>query len=129
MLIETLIRPDFETKSVQTARRYRTRRTTADRVRDALIRLTEGRASLLTHEEKAWASITFSGTRHEVMLDFDGKEAVEVGEEFIANLPDHEFSIPGQLVAEATIREVDHRFAGEDERMVVTAVLLLLEEA
>ena len=142
MLTETLMRPAafrppaaFETKSADTpaptlrARRYRPRRTTADRVREALIKLSEGRASMLSHDEKAWASITFSGTRHELMLDFDGKEAVEVGEEFIANLPEHEFRIPGQLVAEATIREVDHSFNGDEERMVVTAVLLLLEES
>ena len=129
MLTECLL----ETKSAvpvappSPPRRYRPKRTTADRVREGLLMLAEGRASLLTHEEKAWSSITFTGTRHEVMLDFDGKEAVEVGEEFIAALPDHEFRIPGQLVADATVREIDHRF-GADERMVVTAVLLLLEE-
>lgn len=111
------------------ARRCRPRRTTSDRVRDALLRLAQGQAQLLSHEEKAWASITFSGTRHEIMLDFDGREAVSAGESFIDALPDHEFSIPGQLVAEATVCEVDHRFAGDDERMVVTAVLLLLEES
>ncbi len=110
------------------ARRYRPRRTVSDRVREALLLLAEGRADLLTHEEKAWNSITFSGTRHEVMLDFNGAESVAAGEDFIANLPEHEFRIPGQLVADATIGEVDHRF-GADERMVVTAVLLLLEEA
>ena len=127
--------PLFETKSAEPAhaprsigRRYRPRRTTSDRVREALILLAEGRCDLLTHEEKAWSSITFSGTRHELMLDFQGAEAVAAGEEFIANLPKHEFTIPGQLVADATVREVDHRF-GEDERMVVTAVLLLLEES
>lgn len=128
----------FETKSADPAgpaapsrvnRRYRPKRTTADRVQEALLMLAEGRASLLSHEEKAWSSITFTGTRHEVMLDFDGTEATAVGEEFIANLPEHEFRIPGQLVADATVREVDHRFGGEDERMVVTAVLLLLEES
>lgn len=127
----------FETKSAgpikapsptPVPRRYRPKRTTGDRVREALLMLAEGRANLLTHEEKAWSSITFTGTRHEVMLDFDGTEAVAVGEEFIADLPEHEFRIPGQLVADATIHEVDHRFGGEDERMVVTAVLLLLEE-
>jgi len=112
----------------QRARRFRPRRTVSDRVREALLLLAEGRADLLTHEEKAWNSITFSGTRHEVMLDFSGAEAVAAGEDFIANLPEHEFRIPGQLVADATISEVDHRF-GADERMVVTAVLLLLEEA
>lgn len=131
-----LTEPQLETKSVEPApspaprsRRYRPKRTAADRVREALLMLAEGRASLLSHEEKAWSSITFSGTRHEVMFDFVGKEAVEAGEDFIANLPEHEFRIPGQLVADATIREVDHRFGGDDERMVVTAVLLLLEES
>lgn len=114
-------------KERKRARRYRPRRTTSDRVREALLTLAGERADLLTHEEKAWNSITFSGTRHEVMLDFNGAEAVLAGEEFIAELPEHEFRIPGQLVADATIGEVDHRF-GADERMVVTAVLLLLEE-
>ena len=136
MLIDALIPSEaLETKSAdeapapsRRARRYRPRRTNSDRVREALLMLAEGRASLLTHEEKPWASITFSGTRHEVMLDFDGREAVKVGEDFIAALPAHEFTIPGQLVADATVREVDHRFGGDDERMVVTAVLLLLEE-
>jgi len=132
--------PPFETKSASdeteaiaptprsVGRRYRPRRTTSDRVREALILLGEGRCDLLSHEEKPWSSITFSGTRHELMLDFNGAEAVAVGEEFIANLPEHEFTIPGQLVADATVREVDHRF-GDDERMVVTCVLLLLEES
>ncbi len=126
---------EYEIKSAPDAgsaprreRRYRPRRTTTDRVRDALLRLAQGRAQFLSHEEKAWASITFSGTRHEVMLDFDGVESVAAGETFINALPDHEFTIPGQLVAEATVSAVDHRFTGEDERMVVTAVLLLLEE-
>jgi len=144
MLTETFAIPaDLETKShdspapqqqhasspprMDVPRRYRPRRTVADRVREALMKLAQGHASLLTHEEKAWASITFSGTRHEVMLDFDGAEAVAAGEEFIEELPEHEFRIPGQLVAEAAVREVDHRF-GADERLVVTAVLLLLEE-
>lgn len=115
--------------SAKSHRRYRPRRTTTDRVREALLALAEGRAVTLAHEERAWASITFAGTRHELILDFDGAEAVAAGERFIEALPDHEFAIPGQLVAEATVRAVDHSFAGTAERMVVTAVLLLLEEA
>lgn len=139
MLLETLARlPRFETKSAdaparegvrarQIARRYRPRRSTADRLREAVLLLAGGKGQLLSHEEKPWSSITFSGTRHEVTLEFDGAEACVAGEDFIANLPEHEFTIPGQLVADATIREVDHHF-GAHERMVVTAVLLLLEE-
>ncbi|MEL6877550.1 MAG: hypothetical protein AAGL68_05560 [Pseudomonadota bacterium] len=110
------------------ARRYRPRRTTSDRVREALLVMCEGHANLLTHEEKPWASITFSGSRHEVMIDFDGIPACKVGENFIAALPDHGFTIPGHLVADATISSVESNYTPEP-RMVVTAVLLLLEDA
>jgi hypothetical protein len=106
---------------------FRPRRTTADRVRAALMGLTGGHGTVLGHEEKAWASITFTGTRHEVVLEFCGADAVVGGEELIERLPDHEFTIPGQLVADATVTKVDHRF-GAMERLEVTAVLLLLEE-
>jgi hypothetical protein len=105
----------------------RPRRTLADRVRAALLQLTGGSGTVLGHSEKAWASITFAGTRHEVVLEFCGAEAVAAGEELIERLPDHEFALPGQLVADATITKVDHRF-GAMERLEVTAVLLLLEE-
>jgi len=105
----------------------RVRRTIADRVREAVLALASGRAALLSHGETPWASITFAGTRHELLLAFEGAEAVAAGEDLIEHLPDHEFTLPGQLVADATVTKVDHRF-GAMERMEVTAVLLLLEE-
>ncbi|WP_427968792.1 hypothetical protein [Altererythrobacter sp.] len=109
------------------ARRFRARRSTGDRVRDALIALGEAQGQLLSHEEKAWASITFSGTRHEVTFAFDGPDAIAAGECFVAALPDHEFTIPGQLVADAAVSKVDHTL-NPAPRMVVTAALLLLED-
>ncbi|MEP0391544.1 MAG: hypothetical protein ABJ205_13065 [Erythrobacter sp.] len=129
--------PPLETKSAQgegqqakSKKRHpmRARRTTGDRLREALLKLSGHCATCVKHEEKAWSSITFSGTRHEVTLRFDGAEAVANGEELMELLPEHEFSIPGQLVADATIREVDHHF-GMNERLEITAVLLLLEES
>lgn len=105
----------------------RPRRTLADRVRAALTGLAAGQGTVLGHEETAWASITFAGTRHEVVLEFCGPEAVACGEELMERLPDHEFNLPGQLVADAAISKVDHRF-GAMERLEVTAVLLLLED-
>ncbi|WDA41130.1 hypothetical protein [Erythrobacter sp. BLCC-B19] len=139
MLTESLRDPfahilgDFAAIEVKSApllgltRFQRPRRTLADRVRSGLLEITAGAGTVLGHEEKAWASITFSGTRHEVVLEFCGAEAVAAGEELIERLPDHEFTLPGQLVADATITKVDHRF-GAMERLEVTAVLLLLEE-
>lgn len=117
----------LETKASRAAPR-RPRKSLADRVREALVALAECEGEILTHEETSWSSITFTGTRHEVVLDFQGSSAVAAGEEFIVNLPEHEFRIPGQLVADASVREVEHRF-GADERLIVTCVLLLLEES
>jgi hypothetical protein len=105
----------------------RPRRSLSDRVRAALGKLAAGRGAIVSHEEKAWASITFSGSRHEVVMQFAGIDAVVAGEELIERLPDHEFTIPGHLVADAAISAVDHLF-GPEERLTVTCVLLLLEE-
>lgn len=103
------------------------RRTPAIRLREQLLDLAQGHATILGHEEKAWASITFAGARHRLLLAFDGAEAVEAGECFIAFLPEHEFAIPGQLVADAAVTEVDHALAPRP-RLAVTCELLLLEE-
>lgn len=103
-------------------------RSLADRLREALSELAQGRAQVLAHRETAWASVTFAGTRHRVELAFEGAEAIEAGESFIVLLPEHEFAIPGQLVADATVVEVDHRLAPEP-RLTLIAELLLLEES
>lgn len=102
------------------------RRSPAIRLREQLLALARGQASVLAHEEKAWASVTFAGARHRVELAFEGAEAVEAGECFIAFLPEHEFAIPGQLVADAAVTEVDHRL--DPPMMRVTCELLLLDE-
>ena len=104
------------------------RRGPREKLSEALLALAEGKARIAAHSEKSWASITFAGARHRVELVFEGAEAVEAGECFIAFLPEHEFAIPGQLVADATIVEVEHRIV-PDPRMVVQCELLLLEDA
>ena len=103
------------------------RRSTADRLREALMALGDFRGQVLSHGERAWASITFSGARHTLTLVFAGEEAVAAGEHFIAALPDHEFAIPGQLVADAAVTEVEHRLLPAP-RLVVHCEMLLLEE-
>ena len=103
------------------------RRSAADRLREALMALGDFRGQVLSHREKAWASITFAGARHTLTLLFAGAEAVAAGETFIAALPDHEFAIPGELVADAALTEVEHRLL-PTPRLVVHCELLLLEE-
>jgi hypothetical protein len=83
---------------------------------------------LTDHRETSWASITFAGTRHGMTWLFCGVDAVEVGEAFIAALPDHEFRIPGCLVADATIVEVSSSHLPEPS-MSAKIEILLLDEA
>lgn len=106
----------------------RRRRSLSDRLRDALLELAGGQARIASHRETAWASITFAGTRHRLEMLFEGAEAVEAGEAFIEALPEHEFAIPRQLVADASIIEVDHRL-GPEPQLAVSVDLLLLEDA
>ena len=83
-------------------------------------------ATILTHEERSWASVTFAGARHRLEMEFEGAEAVAAGELFIAFLPEHEFALPGRLVADAAVTAVEHRL--DPPRLQVSCELLLLEE-
>lgn len=100
----------------------------AVRLRRELVGLANGLGSLLSHEERAWKSITLTGTRHVVRLRFDGAAAIAGGEQLIADLADHEFKLPGQLVADAVITRVSHHVAIDPPFMEIDAELLLLEE-
>lgn len=108
-------------------RTRRARRSTADRLRDALLKLAGGHGRIASHTETAWASITFAGTRHRLELLFEDADGVAAGERLIEALPDHEFGIAGQLVADASVRAVDHSLLPE-ARLAVSVELLLLEE-
>ena len=117
---------EFKSRAAPSVPRVR-RRSTGEKLAAALLALGEGKGRIASHSESSWASITFAGTRHRVVLEFCGDEAVEAGECFIVFLPEHEFAIPGQIVADAAITEVDHT-AGEAPVLRVTCELLLLEE-
>lgn len=93
----------------------------------ALFDLGQGQAELLRHAERNWASATFAGTRHNVTLAFIGAEAIAAGEALIEALPDHEFAIPGQLVADASVISVD-QVALPQPWMALELELLLLED-
>ncbi len=103
------------------------RPTPTERVREALQALAGGHALIEGHDERSWASVTFAGTRHRLDLAFEGAEAIEAGESFIAFLPEPEFALPKQLVADAAVTSVDHRI-GDRPRMLVRVELLLLDE-
>jgi hypothetical protein len=92
---------------------------------NALLSLAGDHACLVSHAERPWASITFSGARHTVVLDFDDGDAAD---RFIEALAEHEFAIPGKLVADAAITQVDHEIIPVT-RVRIEAELLLLDES
>ena len=104
----------------------RVRRASREKLREALLELARGKATIASHSEKSWASITFAGARHRLVLEFEGADAVAAGELFVAFLPEHEFDLADHLVADATVTEVDHHL--DPPRMQVSCELLLLEE-
>jgi hypothetical protein len=94
---------------------------------NAVLGLAGEHATLLSHNETAWASITFSGTRHTIALEFLGETGAQAGERFIEALPDHEFTILHKLVADAAVTAVEQTMEPE-QRMRIQAELLLLDE-
>lgn len=103
------------------------RRQIGERLEAALKTLADGHGQIVIHREIPWASITFAGTRHSLSMSFSGVAAVEAGDRLIAALPDHEFAIPGQLVADAQVLSVDHALLPEPVLRVELELLLLTE--
>jgi hypothetical protein len=100
-------------QAMLSAARRTARRTPWMPLLSALLELGGGKGELIRHSERNWASVTFAGTRHSVVIAFTGAEAVAAGEAFIAD---------------AAIVAVDHT-ALPEPRLEVTAELLLLEDA
>ena len=99
----------------------RSARAPAQRLREAIAALAGPAGEIIHHVESNWASITFSGTRHRLLLYFFDTEGIEEA------LPEHEFMIPRQLVVEATVRKVEQSWLPEPH-LDVSIELLLLEE-
>ncbi len=97
------------------------------RLVEALVTLADGHGILTEHRQRPWASVTFSGTRHELVLEFAGMEALAGAESLIAALPEHEFSIPRQMVADAVVVAVDQLFIPAP-RMIVRCEVLMLDD-
>ena len=95
---------------------------------NAVLSLAGGKAELLRHAERPWASATFQGSRHTIALSFRGAEAVAAGEIFITALPEHEFSLPRQIVAEATVAAADHVMIPNPELKLELEILLVADD-
>lgn len=107
--------------------RRQPRRTPWLRVLQEVLQLAGPQAEFLRHKERPWMSATFSGARHSMALAFDGLEAIANAEAFAAALPDHEFTVPRHLVADAAVTAMDHCVLPAP-RLVIEIELLVLED-
>lgn len=94
---------------------------------NSVLGLTRDRGKLLAHATKPWRSATFAGTREQITLSFEGEEAIVIGEAFLHTLTEHEFEIPGHVVADVTTCWV-HR-AWQQSRIDMQIELLLIDDA
>lgn len=106
----------------------RVRISPGERLLRAVIALAGPHADLMEHSEAPWASVTFAGTRHTIVLRYEGWEACDAAEALIADLPENEFTIPRTLVADAAVVRLDQVVLPEPA-MTVELALLLLDDA
>lgn len=103
------------------------RRDAATLVIRALVALGDGLASLEEHRGTAWASATFSGMRHRLTLSFAGDKGVARGEWLAQILAEHEFDLPGHIVADAVVIERHVRREGTPA-LTLTIEMLTVED-
>ena len=63
------------------------------------------RSSVTLLRERPWASVTFSGTRHSLAVDWADPANPGCADELAKILSDHEFTIPGYFVADVVVTE------------------------
>lgn len=68
-------------------------------------------AKLLAQTE--WASVTFAGARHRLLVVLSGDGAVGAAADLLAALPELEFDIPGHIVADVALAAEERRDGGD----------------
>lgn len=78
--------------------------------------------SVIATSSRPWASATFTGARHIVVMKLHGADHAGQADRLAGNLPDAEFSITGHIVADACM---DERRNGAAETIVHLSVLTI----
>ena len=81
--------------------------------------LTGDRASVTLQRERAWASITFVGTRYCLAIEWGDDTKPDTLNDLAQTLPDHEFTVPDYFVADILVTEQS------ELRLLVEALLIV----
>jgi hypothetical protein len=71
-----------------------------------------------------WASVTFCGARHRLCVALHGPGAVGAAADFLADLPEMEFEIPGQIVADVALLSEERRDGGSCASLELEALTI-----
>ncbi len=82
-------------------------------------------ASVIATSSRPWASATFVGARHNVVLRLEGKDHAARAAVLAGTIPDLEFSITGHIVADACI---DKCCSAQDEAATLLHLSILTIE-
>lgn len=116
-------RPPLRTGAPSTGQRRRL--TAGQRLAQALFDQAGPHARLVRHGETQWSSATFSGSRHTLVIRFDGDAALEGAEALVTAISDDAITIAGALIAELTVSAFTQTLLPHPSaEMTVTALLL-----
>lgn len=85
------------------------RRDCHGRIQSALLALAGPSARVTSESLKPWCSATFTGAQHRLDLHLTGPDAPARAAMLAGALPDHEFRLPGHLVADLAVDSVSIR--------------------
>ncbi|MEK6542133.1 MAG: hypothetical protein AABZ45_08450 [Pseudomonadota bacterium] len=90
-----------------------------------LLTLLGPNAELIEAQERPWASATFSGARHIITLRMRLDSADASAPSALLALPDHEFLLPGEIVADCAVTMQRRERSGDGGHGLCSVVELL----
>jgi len=99
------------------------RRDCHGRLSAALIDKAGGDCAVAETTLTPWASATFIGARHGIILILQGDDAAVRAEALAAMLPDADFAIPGHIVADIGVDGIT--LVGEEEARLTLSILTI----
>ena len=84
-----------------------------------------GTADLIESQERPWASATFSGARHVITVRVPLDDADSPASALLAKLPDYEFDLAGEIVADCVVTMQRHNRDTDGRLWLVCSVELL----
>ncbi len=104
---------------------HRPRITAGQRLALALFDCAGPMARLVRHTENQWSSATFTGSRHTLILRFEGHTAIAAAETLAVAISDDAITVQSALIAELTISRFDQTVLPQPSAEMEISALLL----